>query len=245
MAPVSAPYPIPEVPYKCQTPGQASIVFRTLDANTLEVLNANNLSATFFITPETVNHTLATTALAQGHTLGLAIPTVTGLVKDCPDHTTTGPCDHPIYADRLGGFLGMQSSLWSTAISDEDPLHFVTFTNLTRMSLTGGFMYPQEYTTLLSNVLHFELTPVVAGYGQDTRYHSSASEAGIFLSNFFGDAWVASTQALNANAEFLATRKVEGVNLEDVNVVVAAAQFLQGHHNTTIVSLSKCLEKSD
>ncbi|KAJ3072888.1 hypothetical protein HDU98_002693 [Podochytrium sp. JEL0797] len=233
------PYPIPRVPYGCQTPGQASIVFRTLDSNTLNVLKANQLSATFFIRPETVDPALATNALAQGHSFGLAIPMVEGLIKDCLD-PTRGPCDHPIYSDRLGAFLRSETSLWSTATPNA-ALKVVAFTNLTRISLTGGFMYPQEYTTLLSDTFQIGYTPVVAGYGQDTPNESSAAETDFFLSNFFGDAWIAKTPALDANAKFLATREVVGVNLEDVNVVVAAAQFLQSNHNTTIVSISKCL----
>ncbi|KAJ3072890.1 hypothetical protein HDU98_002695 [Podochytrium sp. JEL0797] len=228
-------------PVSCLNTNQASIVFRTLDANTLKVLKTQNFLATFFVplnwVSDTSNQKLVWDALAQGHGLGLAIPTTTGLVGEaCKE----GPCDRTVRMDRLTKFMKAEAVGFAKAVPNK-ALKLVAFTNVSRISLTGGFMYPAEYTTLLSNTFQLGVTPVVAGFGQDTPNESSAVETDIFLSNFFGDAWLSSTPALDATAKFLAKREVSGVNLEDVNVVVKAAKFLQSNNKVEIVSMAKCL----
>ncbi|KAJ3072891.1 hypothetical protein HDU98_002696 [Podochytrium sp. JEL0797] len=119
---------IQALPVTCQTANQASIVFRTLDAHTLKVLKTHDFPATFFLpldwVSDTSNQNLVSDALTQGHSLGLAITTVTGLVKDCIEDA----CDHPVREDRLTRFLTAEAVGWAKAVPNA-ALKLVAFTN--------------------------------------------------------------------------------------------------------------------
>ncbi|KAI9345187.1 hypothetical protein BDR26DRAFT_152719 [Obelidium mucronatum] len=102
---------------RCQD-NKSTLVFRSLTNKTLTVLQSNNLSATFFITPSWAkskkNKDLAANALQQGHNLGLAIPSPESLIKKPPPppKCNAGMCDHSVNYPKLNAYLKTATADW-------------------------------------------------------------------------------------------------------------------------------------
>ncbi|KAI9310254.1 hypothetical protein BDR26DRAFT_889145, partial [Obelidium mucronatum] len=222
----------------------STLVFRSLTNQTLTVLQSNNLSATFFITPSWAkskkNKDLAANALQQGHNLGLAITSPESLIKKAPPppKCNAGMCDHPVNYPKLNAYLKTATTDWKRELGRliSKPI-YIAFPQTKLIDIRGGHMYPNRYNSLEVELLKRGYNPIIVGFGEDTWNHMTAALSTVSLSNFFGPPYIQSTD--NGTAAFMETRK-KGM-VEDVGVVVEAVAYLRLNYNATVVSMSECL----
>ncbi|KAJ3005939.1 UNVERIFIED_CONTAM: hypothetical protein HDU68_004347 [Siphonaria sp. JEL0065] len=233
---------------RCLDDNQNTIVFRTLQSNTLQILSKKNLSATFFISvawakKRKANRALISAAVQQGHEIGLAIPSPQSLllsVKCFPGYNCIRPVNYP----KLMKYLNYVKKEWTKVLGKVIPKpYYIAFPNTNLIDLQGGRMYPNRYLSLETALMNLGYEPILVGFGSDTWNEIAVDLEYISLSNVFGNTRVKWTRGEIEGTEFMDGRKEQ--DLESVESVLGAVDFLRGRYNASVVSMVECLFQRD
>ncbi|KAJ3289761.1 hypothetical protein HDU79_003809 [Rhizoclosmatium sp. JEL0117] len=237
-------------PLGCFNSSHATLVLTSdlLTADTLAALTDKNIRATFFVTPEwALKHKKTVTdALFKHHSIGLAIPSLDGLVAPTPT-CTYGICDYTVQPDALTAYFDKEEKQWLNmgyVTPSLRTLKLIAFTNTALADLRGGSGGPKKYGSLEDAVAKLGYAPILADFWKDTWNVDTATAQDVTLANFFGaaDLVVDSMAAESDLSDYLAERKTT-TNLMDINVIAEAVDFL-ATQNITVVSMRDCVGKT-
>ncbi|KAJ3049505.1 hypothetical protein HDU99_008884, partial [Rhizoclosmatium hyalinum] len=222
--PLSSRNPVPYVPSGCQSKGTAAIAFQDLDADTVMLLNSKNLVATFFIEADwaATNPDIVNAVRNQGHSFGLAIESVDGLVNadNVPPNT-----DFPVNSTNVDKYLTDVVSKWKNALGF--PPRVVAFTDVSLYDLRGSYMHNRVYDSLEKYFSSVGYIPILVGFGKDYSSLETAATSNMELSNFFGASYVADYSKSNDSVTEFTKQRSNAINLEDAAVVVETANLLR------------------
>ncbi|ORY43724.1 hypothetical protein BCR33DRAFT_717382 [Rhizoclosmatium globosum] len=221
-------------PLGCFNSSHATLVLTSdlLTADTLAALTDKNIRATFFVTPEwALKHKKTVTdALFKHHSIGLAIPSLDGLVAPTPT-CAYGICDYTVQPDALTAYFDKEEKQWLN-------MGYVTpsLRTLKLIAFTNTALADLRYGSLEDAVAKLGYTPILADFWKDTWNVDTATTQDVTLANFFGAADLCDL------SDYLAERKTT-TNLMDINVIAEAVDFL-ATQNITVVSMRDCVGKT-